>query len=205
MIEKWNIELFHWINASSHPATLAQNFAYFCAEILIYVLAAGIVIAWIYHPQRRFRAILLCATVSAGLGLAVNQLIGVFWYHPRPFELGIGHTLVRHVPETSFPSDHGVVFFAIGLALLWITGTRRWGVGVIAAGMVVAWSRIYIGVHFPADMLGSFIVSLLATRIAHLFLPFIEQTLEPGITRLYEFLVRILHLPASIFPLSDKT
>ncbi len=202
MLETLNIQWFHWINASAHPPAITQGLAYFCAEILIYLLALGLIILWVARPDRKFRSALLYAALTAGVGLAINQLIGQFYYHPRPFELGIGHTLAKHVVETSFPSDHGTVFFSIGLALLWMARTRRWGWLVTAAGVAVAWSRIYIGVHFPMDMLGALLVSLLASGVMLLPYPLIEKTLQPAITRLYEYVVVKLHLPTALFPLS---
>ena len=203
-IENYNIALFQWINASSQPPALTQGFAFFTAEILIYILTAGIVIAWIARPQGGMRSALLYAVLSAGLALGINQLIGLFYYHPRPFEMGIGHTLTKHVLETSFPSDHGTVFFSMGLALLWVTQTRRWGWLITGTGLAVAWSRIYLGVHFPLDMLGALLVSLLATGIMLPFYPVIEKTLQPAITRLYEYFVKMLRLPTSLFPLARQ-
>ncbi len=195
-MENLNIEWFQWINAASdHPPMWLQNLAFFCAEILLYVLLAWIVLMWIMRPLPRIRSALLYAALSASLGLAINQLIARFYYHPRPFEMGIGHTLVKHVQESSFPSDHGVLFFSIGLALTGIRETRRWGLLVCAAGVAVAWSRVYIGVHFPLDMIGAFVVALFASAIMYRLVPVIENRLEPAITRLYQWFVKRLHLP----------
>jgi len=201
-LETLNITWFHWINASAHPPAFTQGMAFFCAEILIYMLAGWMVILWIIRPQPQIRTALLYAVLSASAGLVINQLIGLFYYHPRPFELGIGHILSKHVLETSFPSDHGVVFFATGLALLFRRETRGWGFLVMSAGLCVAWSRIYIGLHFPLDMLGAFGVSLLASGMLFLVLPVIDKTLQPAVTRLYDWLIKKLHLPTSLFPLS---
>jgi len=198
-LENWNIEFFHWINASANPPVFVPPTAYFCAEILLYILALWMVIAWI-RGKASIRVGLLYATLSTGLGLGINQLIGQLWYHPRPFEMGIGQLLLKHAPNTSFPSDHGLVFFSIGLALLWLTSTRRLGAIITLTGVIVAWSRIYLGVHFPLDMLGSFVVAIISTGFIYLFLPFIKTTIEPKVTSLYDFFIKTLHLPQSLFP-----
>lgn len=49
------------------------------------------------------RQALVYTGLVAAFALLVNQLIGMVWYHPRPFEIGLGHTLLAHQPETSFP------------------------------------------------------------------------------------------------------
>lgn len=165
-LESLNQSLFLTINAGTHPPVALYWFARFSAEILIYVLAAGLVIGWLRgrHATRRG---LVYAGLAAVAALAINQLIGLLWYHPRPFEIGLGHTLMAHSPETSFPSDHVTVFCAVTLALLRWPALRRWGLALIPACLLVAWSRIWLGVHFPMDMLGSLLVSAAVVLFLH--------------------------------------
>jgi undecaprenyl-diphosphatase len=92
------------------------------------------------------------------LGVGVNQLIAIVWQHPRPFMIGLGRTLIPHAPDSSFPSDHMVVFCSVGLVLL-LGGELRLGSATWIAGLLVAWARIFLGVHFPLDMLGSVMVA----------------------------------------------
>jgi len=201
MVEQWNLEIFFWINAGETPSFLVRGIAFLSAEILIYLLALWMVFTWI-RGNRGSRIILLYALISTLLGLALNQVIGLFWYHPRPFEMGVGNTLVSHVVESSFPSDHAVMFFSIGLAFLLAKATRRWGLLITLFGSVVAWSRVYLGIHFPLDMLGSLIVSTLSVGITYQGLIWIEKRLEPGLTHIYEAIVILLNLPAVWFPLT---
>jgi len=198
-IESWNLKLFQWINANASPPLLVKWFAILSAEALIYLLALGMVVAWV-RGSARVRVALLYSAMAAFFGLVVNQIIGLFWYHPRPFEMGIGNSLTGHAVETSFPSDHAVVFFCVGLALLWIRDTRRWGTVITILGLLVAWSRVYLGIHFPLDMLGALFVSIVVMGIAHKGLFLIERQLEPSLTRIYERVIDLLHLPTAWFP-----
>lgn len=75
--------------------------------------------------------------------------------------IGLGHTLIAQAPDASFPSDHGTVFSAVSLCLL-LAGEWMWGLVVLMVGVCVAWSRVYLGVHFPLDMIGAVGVSLLS-------------------------------------------
>ena len=93
-----------------------------------------------------------CAVALAALG--VNQLIGLAWPHPRPFMIGLGHTFLAHAPDSSFPSDHATLFAALCVTLLAQRMTRL-GLATFAVGLAVAWARIFLGVHFPLDMLGA--------------------------------------------------
>ncbi|EOG4239629.1 phosphatase PAP2 family protein [Salmonella enterica subsp. enterica serovar Newport] len=83
------------------------------------------------------------------------------WFHPRPFMVPLGHTWIYHAPETSFPSDHATLFFSAGLSLL-LSGARVSGGLILLLSLFVAWSRVFLGVHFPLDMAGAALVAVLA-------------------------------------------
>jgi undecaprenyl-diphosphatase len=66
----------------------------------------------------------------------------------------LGHTWIPHAADASLPSDHLTVFSAVGLCLL-LDGETLLGVTLFAIGLCVAWARIFLGVHFPLDMLAA--------------------------------------------------
>lgn len=69
--------------------------------------------------------------------------------------VGLGHSFMAQVPDPSFPSDHATVFSATGLTLVFSSVRSLIGWTVLAAGAVVAWARVFLGVHFPLDMAGA--------------------------------------------------
>lgn len=198
-LESINLQIFHWLNAGPSPSAPLKIFATLSAEALIYVLAITLVFAWI-RGNERIRLSVVYAIMAALFALGINQLIGLFWYHPRPFELGVGHTLLSHKPETSFPSDHAVVFWATAFAFARWPETRRWGCIVGLVGVLVAWSRVWLGIHFPLDMLGSFLVALVSVGVLYPMSAWIDKRLLPGLIHTYDLLVRRLGLPADWFP-----
>lgn len=107
-------------------------------------------------------------TEKKSISLLVNQLIGLFYFHPRPYMVGLCTPLFPHGPETSFPSDHATLLFASAFYLLF---ARRWttcGVPLLAIALLTAWGRIYGGIHFPFDMAGSMVVGLLSVGLTRL-------------------------------------
>ncbi len=155
-MEHLNSQLFLWLNASTPPSQLQLWLAIGVAEWLIYALPLLLALLWFSGQARQA---VLTAALSVLLALACGQLIGLLWPHPRPFMLGMGQTLLPHPPETSFPSDHATVFFTLGLSLLG-SGWRRLAALVLLTGALVAWARVYLGVHFPLDMLGALLLAL---------------------------------------------
>ncbi|TDK62779.1 undecaprenyl-diphosphatase [Sapientia aquatica] len=172
-MESINHTLFLWLNAPEHPSVLALTLATFFAEQLIWVVPLLIGIGWLRGSEGNRKAMLV-ATASGLLGLLINQAIGLAWMHPRPFMTGLGHTLIPHVADSSFPSDHLTLWWAVAFSLLLQRQPRRISIGLALLGAPIAWARIYLGVHFPFDMFGAISVALLSAwltlRAAHWYL-----------------------------------
>lgn len=156
-IQQINHSLFLQINAGPGTSQWLIDAAIAVANDLVYGIPLLLVALWLAGGSSRRSAALL-AFVIAMLGLGVNQLIGILWYQPRPFVIGLGHTWATHPPDASFPSDHLTLFTSISLGLL-LGGRKRIGLATIAVGLLVGWARVYVGLHFPLDMAGSLIVA----------------------------------------------
>jgi undecaprenyl-diphosphatase len=169
-MESLNQTLFLWLNAPEHPAALTSMVAILLAEWFIWMVPLLIGIGWLRGSESTRKAMLV-ATASGLLGLLVNQLIALAWTHPRPFMIGLGHTLIPHVADSSFPSDHLTLWWAIAFSFALQRGSRIAGIGLALLGIPIAWARIYLGVHFPFDMLGAVVVAAfsawLTVRGAH--------------------------------------
>jgi len=160
-MESINHTLFLWLNAPEHPSALALTLATFFAEQLIWAVPLLIGIGWLRGSEGPRKAMLV-ATASGLLGFLINQTIGLAWSHPRPFMIGLGHTLIPHVADSSFPSDHLTLWWAVAFSLLLQQRHRSTGIGLALLGVLIAWARIYLGVHFPFDMFGAATVAALS-------------------------------------------
>lgn len=108
------------------------------------------------------RKLMLEATAFALLGLLIAQLIGLAWQHPRPFMVGLGHALIPYAANSSFPSDHLTMPGAVASTFLLRARLCTIELCLALFALLVAWARIYFGVHFPFDMLGAFLVGELS-------------------------------------------
>jgi undecaprenyl-diphosphatase len=160
-MESLNQTLFLWLNAPEHPSALALAVAVFFAERLVWAVPLLMAIGWL-RGREDTRKTMLIAAASELVALVVNQLIGLTWSHPRPFVIGLGHTFIPHVADSSFPSDHLTLWWAVAFSLLLQRRPRPLGVALALLGLPIAWSRIYLGVHFPFDMLGAATVAALS-------------------------------------------
>ena len=107
----------------------------------------------------------LYAGYTATLGIGINFFIGLFYFHPRPFMDHLGSTLLSHKADSSFPSDHTTFTMSTALMLLSFKTTRTIGIIAVFLALWCGVARIYAGVHYPFDILGSIIVSILAVIV----------------------------------------
>ncbi len=159
-----NNALFLWLNAPATPGTGVVTLATFLANDLIWLVPITMIVAWL-RGRDDIRKAMLGAAVAALLGLFLNQCIGFFYWHPRPFMVPIGHTLIQHAPDSSFPSDHLTFWWGIAFSL-WFQKYPRLGSALALAGLPIAWARIYLGVHFPFDMAGAAFVAAASAWIS---------------------------------------
>jgi undecaprenyl-diphosphatase len=159
-MEELNRSLFLAINASAEASLPMRELAIFFAQWMVFCVPLLLAVLWIFGEQRQRRVVLL-AGLSIALALACNLVIRELWFHPRPFMLGLGQNFLAHAPGASFPSDHASGLFAIAFALI-LASLRKTGLVMLGLALLVSWARVYLGVHFPFDILGGCLVGLLS-------------------------------------------
>lgn len=163
-MEALNQAFFLALNASAHASPLLVAIAVFLAKwpVAIVMLLAVIVVIQEKTGKTQL-SIKLFLTVL--LAMAITYVIRESWYHPRPFVIGMGQQLLAHEPTPSFPSFHSTFLFSVGLALLRSGVNRAFAVIALVLGLLTAWARVYLGVHYPFDIIGAFIVASFAALI----------------------------------------
>jgi len=157
MLENINYSLFAFLNATPASPWWAIEIATFIAKDLIIIVPLLVFALWIF---------------------------GVFFPHERPFAAGVGYNFLHHSPNNSFPSNHGTICFTFALAFMF--WHRLWsGALLIAVACAIAWARVYLGVHWPMDMLGGLLTAMIACLSAQLLWQSGGKTLYQHLQRLY--------------------
>jgi undecaprenyl-diphosphatase len=71
----------------------------------------------------------------------------------------LGTTLLAHKPENSFPSDHTTFTLSIALMLITFKSTRILGIILSFLALWCGIARVYSGVHWPFDIVGSIVTA----------------------------------------------
>nr|WSY53682.1 phosphatase PAP2 family protein [Streptomyces sp. NBC_00886] len=147
------------------------------------LVAMVLLVVWCWWSVRRrgaedaasSAAALVWAPLAAALAVLVNVPIRGFVERPRPF---LDHTgldvLVSGKTDFSFVSDHATITMAMGVALF--VADRRFGLFGIGLALLEGFCRVYMGVHYPTDVIGGF---ALGTAVALLLSPLAMVLLTP--------------------------
>ena len=168
MLENLNQHLFLLLNAPAHPSELMLAFAWVVAEYVVFIVPVYLMLGWLLNQTHDTKKRMLQALLSGLLALLMAQATGHLFPHPRPFMLELGTNFLPHVPDPSFPSDHVTLILATAFSLMFLAATRIFGAALIAIGLLVAWARVYLGVHFPFDMVGACIIGLCSALLIEL-------------------------------------
>lgn len=168
----------HLVALRSHSLTMVAKAATFSAQALVGVAIAVIVPAALWFARRRLDALLAACLMVGALAVAFITKSAVAEHRP-PQRLWV------IPPDTamSFPSGHATVAAAIGLLLILLVRGRLRPiavvVGVTFAG-IVAFARLYLGVHYLADIVGGYLAAGGAALLVAGFidLPAIRRRLE---------------------------
>ncbi|TAM33881.1 MAG: undecaprenyl-diphosphatase [Burkholderiaceae bacterium] len=183
-MEEFNQSLFLLINAPAHPAAAVLVLARLFAQYLILLMPLTLLAGWLRGSEHT-RKLMLEAAACALLALLMAQIIGMLWPHPRPFMIGLGHQLIPHVADPSFPSDHLTLMWSVGFSLLLHAQTRAAGALLTLLGLPVAWARIYLGVHFPLDMVGAALVAALSAWLCLHYAGWVVEPVFPWMAATY--------------------
>ena len=162
----WDQALFVWLTASPQASLELVTLAHVLAVWSPALLALGAAFAWLCGDDARRRdiaAVLLAFVLALAAAWAIRQA----WPQPRPFALQLGAQLLEHGASAGFPSSHATGCFALAFACLLQPRLRRVGRWLLALAIAVGWSRVYLGVHFPFDVLGAALTGALAAWAVH--------------------------------------
>ena len=169
-----NNKIFFFFYNLAHQSLFLSKFFVFLADVFPYlvVLLAGIFLLFhhdVLPSKNPFKAFaqkwkeIFIVFFSAVFAWLVSEIMKVIFHTTRPF-LAF-QNVPSLIPETgfSFPSQHTTFFTALALAIFF--SHKKVGYVFMFFAVLIGLARIAVGVHFPIDILGGFI---LGTLIAYL-------------------------------------
>ena len=150
----------------------------FLSPLLVFITHMGdIAVFWILLSlvlialprTRRFGLTAACALIFSALinNVVLKPLVG----RVRPYELIESlKILIRKPVDSSFPSGHT----GAGIAVSWAifrSSPKKYGIPLVILAVLISFSRLYVGVHFPTDVLAGIVTGLLSGELAFRIMP----------------------------------
>ena len=172
---------FNQVRHFANSTTWLHGFMEFMAKYGIVFLAIALLVGWWIGRQEnspRKVAIAVWSALAAIVALVLVQPIADAAREQRPFvnhpEV---HKLIAHSADFGFPSDHATGAGAIAAGLLFLS----WRLGLVTTviAFLIAFSRVYVGVHFPQDVLAGLALGAAVAVIGiYLVVPLLTRILE---------------------------
>ena len=179
-----NMELFRLINNLANKNIILDKTMIFFSQYVPYIFMAVIVIVFILgikQKQCKYRKIAFNTVVITIINLMINLIIRSIFFVDRPFIHNKVNLLLPHDTASSFPSNHatGTMSIALGLGKY----NRLLGLIMTVLSIIVSFSRVYVGHHYPSDVIGSYIIVFATSYIYNL-------KLRGKVENLYEIVER---------------
>lgn len=149
-MQSLNLALFDAIAGGFAPDPRLLALAAFTTEAGPWLAAALMLIAGIRKP-RQAPYLLIALAVAVATAMLTKDIAAAL-NSPRPFMAGLSPSHIEHGARGGLPSTHAAVMFAVAAMLMLHRALRLTGVGVAVLAAVTAWSRVYLGIHFPLDI-----------------------------------------------------
>ena len=112
-------------------------------------------------PKTRKSGVYMAVALIADL-IICNVILKPIVARIRPYSINqTVHLLVTPLKDYSFPSGHTAASFA-SVSALYFAGRKRMAAGALIVSVLIAFSRMYLYVHYPTDVLGGIAVGVLA-------------------------------------------
>jgi membrane-associated phospholipid phosphatase len=155
-----DIEILQILHRTSTPSLdrFAETFTFL--GIVGGVIPAAFFVALVLLFRRQWEGLLSWSIISSGITV-IAALAKLLWHRARPH---LWNTLYPFPKDFSFPSGHAAASMTLVVALLLLTWDTRWRWFVLSFGGLFAvgigWTRVYLGVHYPSDVLAGWMLAI---------------------------------------------
>ncbi len=128
-------------------------------------------------PKTRKSGVVLMAALLVDL-VVCNVILKPLVHRIRPFDVKTGiELLVKRPTDYSFPSGHTAASVASVMAL-YLAGEKKIWVPALVLAVLIAFSRLYLYVHYPTDVLGGMIIGIAAGAIGYWLVKKVQELIK---------------------------
>ena len=155
----YDTELFRFINGlSGHSSFIDEVLSIIASDYLMPVVTGSILLyLWLTAGKSIFKRynVILCL-LSMAVATSIVFVCNVFYYRERPFMLDDVNVLFYMPTDSSFPSNIAAGLSALSLPIA--LTHKKLCAGALICCLLVCLSRVYVGIHYPLDIIAGFFI-----------------------------------------------
>jgi undecaprenyl-diphosphatase len=195
----FDVSMFRLINEKMNVPALDSFFSAVAIYGREYFWVPVVALMWIlgsaFKNEKAQKGALMLTIVfilTIIIGLTLKQV----YYRPRPF-LSLANVLVL-VPkdfDSSFPSGHALIV-AAGASIAFLFLRKKYSIPLVIEAALVCYSRVYVGVHYPTDVLAGIFLGVAISFITYSLLMDTKyfNRLFTFVNNAYTAILRSVHL-----------
>lgn len=146
-------------------SVLDEAFRFFANDYMVPTAVVALLVVGWFGAETRWRRVVVHALLALLLANLVVKLFNLAWFRPRPFTFNDVTLLFYYPSDSSFPSNSAAAMWSLAWAT-WLRDRRsRIGQGAVVLAALMGFSRVWIGVHYPLDIIGGAVVGVLSAGL----------------------------------------
>jgi len=164
-----DLYVFNLLNGLAGKWLILDYLGIFVAKYLGYFLLIFLIILLLKDFKKYWQMVLEALLVAFFVRFFLVEIIRFLWFRSRPFvENQVNLLLVNYNPnESSFPSGHASFYFALSTVIY--IYNKKFGIIFYIGSALIVIARVFVGVHYPADILFGALLGILIGFILNKF------------------------------------
>ena len=154
-----DLYIFNIINGFAGRWPGVDFIGIFFGKYFEYILLVGLVIALLKNFKKYWRMVVEALVAGVFVRFALVEIIRRVYFRPRPFVYHHVNLLIPYsAEEASFPSGHASFYFALSTIIYGYN--KKAGILFYIGSFLIVLGRVFVGIHYPADILGGAVLGV---------------------------------------------
>lgn len=142
-----------------------ELFRLFASDYIVPTIVVALLVVGWFSGETRWRRVVVHALLALLLANLIVKVFNLAWFRPRPFTYNDVNLLFYYPSDSSFPSNSAAAVWSLAWAI-WLRHRQSLiGRSAVLLAALMGLSRVWVGIHYPLDIVGGALVGILAATL----------------------------------------